>query len=67
MPAYNSAVCIWPRHMQVCGSKVWHLRMTQELKRSVGIAVEQSVTCSVPCDAGDVLFINTRLWWHQTR
>ena len=55
------------RHLQVSGTKVWHLRMTEELKRSVGIASERIVRCDVVCNPGDVIFINTRLWWHQTR
>lgn len=62
-------------HLQVCGSKVWYLRPTETLLASwrgdsgsggtVGAAASAKGV-RVVVEAGDVLVVNTRLWWHRT-
>jgi len=52
-------------HVQLQGSKVWTLRPTAELKRQ-NRALKAVSRLRVHCRPGDVLCINTRLWWHQT-
>eukprot|EP00929_Paragymnodinium_shiwhaense_P084094 TRINITY_DN44946_c0_g2_i2.p1 TRINITY_DN44946_c0_g2~~TRINITY_DN44946_c0_g2_i2.p1 ORF type:complete len:337 (-),score=48.52 TRINITY_DN44946_c0_g2_i2:423-1433(-) len=52
-------------HLQLRGTKVWKIRPTDELrKRCPSLKSVKSV--KVRCEEGDVLCINTRLWWHQT-
>lgn len=52
-------------HLQLRGAKVWTLRPTAELiKRAPSLRGVGRVR--VRCDAGDVLCLNTRLWWHST-
>eukprot|EP00930_Biecheleria_cincta_P062023 TRINITY_DN47543_c0_g1_i1.p1 TRINITY_DN47543_c0_g1~~TRINITY_DN47543_c0_g1_i1.p1 ORF type:complete len:409 (+),score=84.47 TRINITY_DN47543_c0_g1_i1:93-1319(+) len=56
-------------HVQVSGSKVWHLRATVELLEAAGVSCDdgqESLRHVVHCEAGDVLVVNTRLWWHRT-
>eukprot|EP00931_Biecheleriopsis_adriatica_P073271 TRINITY_DN47596_c0_g1_i1.p1 TRINITY_DN47596_c0_g1~~TRINITY_DN47596_c0_g1_i1.p1 ORF type:complete len:352 (-),score=54.19 TRINITY_DN47596_c0_g1_i1:51-1106(-) len=53
-------------HVQLCGSKVWTLRPTAELVRKVR-ALRGVGSVRVRCEEGDVLCINTRLWWHSTQ
>jgi hypothetical protein len=69
-------------HYQFSGSKVWQIRPTKELlAKSGGLRHwplqqesnnddSESKTGGIPvkvtCYQGDVLVINTRLWWHQT-
>jgi len=57
-------------HYQLSGSKRWFLRPTEELRKEF---LEKNVdwntttgSVTVQCQEGDVLIINTRLWWHQT-
>lgn len=54
-------------HFQLSGSKMWTIRPTDELlaarKRGGAPALAQEVICY----AGDVLAINTKLWWHSTQ
>jgi len=53
-------------HLQLQGSKVWTLRPTAELvQRSRQLRGVGRVR--VHCKAGDVLCVNTSLWWHSTR
>lgn len=55
-------------HVQLSGSKVWHLRATSELLDFAGVpSGEEAPRHAVHCEAGDVLVVNTRLWWHSTR
>jgi hypothetical protein len=54
-------------HYQMTGSKVWKLRPTEELRsmcndRDVALLATYVHTVQ----EGDVFFVNTRLWWHQT-
>lgn len=53
-------------HLQLLGSKVWNLRPTAELKRKAARALRGSGALKVRCEVGDVLCVNTRLWWHHT-
>eukprot|EP01062_Namystynia_karyoxenos_P067943 TRINITY_DN62093_c0_g1_i1.p2 TRINITY_DN62093_c0_g1~~TRINITY_DN62093_c0_g1_i1.p2 ORF type:complete len:413 (+),score=112.98 TRINITY_DN62093_c0_g1_i1:67-1305(+) len=49
-------------HLQLQGAKTWHLRPTEELlQRNPSLS-----PCTVTCRPGDVLVVNTRLWWHRT-
>lgn len=52
-------------HVQLAGSKVWHVRPTAELSRKVP-ALRGAGPFRIHCKLGDVLCINTRLWWHHT-
>jgi len=52
-------------HLQLRGSKVWKLRPTKELIRDAP-ALRGVRQVLVRCNAGDILCLNTRLWWHQT-
>merc|ERR1712217_1020646 len=51
-------------HLQLQGSKVWMLRPTSELVRKNRAL--RGAKLRVLCEEGDVLCINTRLWWHKT-
>eukprot|EP00537_Pseudo-nitzschia_pungens_P010874 CAMPEP_0172390604 /NCGR_PEP_ID=MMETSP1061-20121228/7209_1 /TAXON_ID=37318 /ORGANISM="Pseudo-nitzschia pungens, Strain cf. pungens" /LENGTH=624 /DNA_ID=CAMNT_0013121027 /DNA_START=90 /DNA_END=1964 /DNA_ORIENTATION=+ len=55
-------------HVQLEGRKVWHLRPTQELIEACDSGYDVALLDSykVCPDEGDVLVINTRLWWHNT-
>lgn len=56
-------------HVQVSGSKIWYLRATVELLEAAGASCDEgqdSPRHIVRCEAGDVLVVNTRLWWHST-
>mmetsp|Transcript_52197 Transcript_52197/g.77874 ORF Transcript_52197/g.77874 Transcript_52197/m.77874 type:complete len:279 (-) Transcript_52197:114-950(-) len=63
-------------HYQLSGSKTWHLRPTNELVRHIhklqqhqedNEQQEQKIDAvSVTCSEGDVLLVDTRLWWHRT-
>jgi hypothetical protein len=50
-------------HFQLSGRKVWRIRPTDELLVESSAALGPT---QVECRAGDVLVINTRLWWHST-
>jgi len=52
-------------HIQLHGSKVWTLRPTDELIRR-NRKWKDVGHFKVHCQAGDVLCVNTRLWWHRT-
>ena len=56
-------------HAQVSGEKLWSIRPTEELIKmcgeKTGMTVDSKFT--IRCARGDLLLINTRLWWHQTR
>jgi U3 small nucleolar RNA-associated protein 6 len=49
-------------HYQLSGSKRWYLRPTEELLETV----PDSASVCIDCEEGDVLVVNTRLWWHRT-
>ena len=68
-------------HYQLSGCKEWHIRPTAELiKRrngkvqsnstdplaTDGVAGMEDGRVIVKCNQGDVLILNTRLWWHKT-
>ena len=68
-------------HFQWSGVKEWHLRPTEELmkrwrdkRRNVpthvqsdtGLIGSEDGRVVVKCSEGDVLIVNTRLWWHKT-
>ncbi|KAG8459157.1 hypothetical protein KFE25_002564 [Diacronema lutheri] len=63
-------------HYQLSGRKAWRLRPTDELLEALvpkrrgagGAAVPRPPSAheEIVCHAGDVLLINTRLWWHST-
>ncbi|KAL3935668.1 MAG: hypothetical protein SGBAC_008862 [Bacillariaceae sp.] len=59
-------------HYQLSGIKKWHLRPTikllEHLKATRGVDdLSKSDVIQVNCNAGDVLVVNTALWWHQTK
>lgn len=65
-PEHTDAVDHFTWHYQLCGAKVWRLRETDEwAQRRPGKPVEPSTTV-VRCEAGDVLVLSTRDWWHST-
>ena len=62
-------------HYQLSGTKKWYIRPTQELLCKVqfqggsylpAAALTTDSALVVECRPGDVLLINTRLWWHST-
>jgi hypothetical protein len=57
-------------HFQLSGTKRWFLRPTEELvqllKSSYGFELDPEQVLQVDCKEGDVLVVNTRLWWHRT-
>jgi len=52
-------------HIQLHGTKVWTLHPTVELCRQ-NRSWKAKDEVQVRCKPGDVLCINTRLWWHRT-
>ncbi|CAJ1379314.1 unnamed protein product [Effrenium voratum] len=52
-------------HVQLKGEKVWTLSPTAELQKQVP-SLKGAGRVRVHCKEGDVLCINTRLWWHKT-
>eukprot|EP00980_Cylindrotheca_fusiformis_P002362 scaffold543_cov119-Cylindrotheca_fusiformis.AAC.29 len=58
-------------HYQLSGTKTWYLRPTKKLldhMESNGVHdFSESDHIQVDCEKGDVLVINTALWWHQTQ
>ena len=56
-------------HFQLSGCKRWYLRPSEELVKRLseeGIEGDSSRALVVDCEEGDVLIVNTRLWWHRT-
>jgi hypothetical protein len=51
-------------HLQLAGRKRWRVRPTTELLVANPNLPERGY--DVVCESGDLLMINTRLWWHQT-
>jgi U3 small nucleolar RNA-associated protein 6 len=51
-------------HYQLSGTKRWYLRPTEELLQT-GVLPDSTSVC-IDCEEGDVLVVNTRLWWHRT-
>ena len=49
-------------HYQLSGRKRWYLRPTEELLEKI----PDCTSVCIDCEEGDVLVINTRLWWHRT-
>lgn len=49
-------------HYQVSGCKRWYLRPTQEMLQTR----PQATSTVIECQQGDVILLNTRLWWHRT-
>ena len=49
----DDVACDATWHIQLAGSKTWHLR-------------RDSVQTSVTCHPGDVLVVDTKVWWHHT-
>lgn len=49
-------------HYQLSGTKRWYLRPTEELVEKC----PNATSVMVDCKEGDVLVVNTRLWWHCT-
>lgn len=63
-------------HRQISGRKEWTLRPTEELARRLGRVddangdgddEESELATVITCEAGDVLVVSTREWWHCTR
>lgn len=52
-------------HVQLKGEKVWTVRPTAELQRQAP-SLKGGKPVKIHCREGDVLCINTRLWWHKT-
>lgn len=56
-------------HFQLSGTKRWFLRPTEELVeqlQSRGFDMDAEQVLQVDCNEGDILVVNTRLWWHRT-
>ncbi len=55
-------------HHQLVGGKLWKLRPTLELRQLCDEKHDTALLDSyeILVQEGDVLVINTRLWWHQT-
>ena len=58
-------------HYQFSGTKIWYLRPTEELKdrrnpETKHACGESDLEIAIECREGDVLLVNTRLWWHRT-
>jgi U3 small nucleolar RNA-associated protein 6 len=62
-------------HYQLSGRKTWYLRPTLELMELVRkrsslespATMDPALVLEVNCQEGDVLIVNTRLWWHRTQ
>jgi len=52
-------------HVQLKGEKVWTVRPTMDLQRQAP-SLKGLKSVKILCKEGDVLCINTRLWWHKT-
>ena len=52
-------------HYQLAGAKEWTLRPTQELIAAC-FGGRSSGPVKVLCEAGDILVVSTREWWHST-
>jgi hypothetical protein len=56
-------------HFQLSGKKFWFLRPTADLLsrlRAEGFEPPADETFQVTCNEGDVIVVNTRLWFHHT-
>ena len=53
-------------HYQLGGTKTWHIRPTQELMNSSNNIISFRDNYTLTLAQGDVMVINTRLWWHRT-
>lgn len=55
-------------HYQMAGTKTWFIRPHSEHRDWVGKAplLRDCTSLKLTCCAGDILVINTRLWWHRT-
>lgn len=57
-------------HYQLSGIKTWYLRPTKillnHMERNGVHDFSESDVIQVDCHEGDVLVVNTALWWHQT-
>lgn len=69
-------------HYQCSGKKIWHIRPAEEseewnklapkiLKKTKKYKLDESIDkdgyLSACCNTGDILMINTKLWWHSTK
>lgn len=59
-------------HLQLSGSKTWYIRphldswSAKPPLLSGEKGADGHVRLRVHCEPGDLLFVNTRLWWHET-
>ena len=59
-------------HYQFSGVKTWHIRPTDELlkrMKDTGLSTDAFVdgkSINIRCEEGDMILLNTRLWWHRT-
>jgi hypothetical protein len=57
-------------HYQLSGSKIWYIRPTKKLiehMKRLGVdSFSETDSIRINCNVGDVIVINTRLWWHRT-
>eukprot|EP00040_Diaphanoeca_grandis_P020657 m.109875 g.109875 ORF g.109875 m.109875 type:complete len:550 (+) comp27994_c2_seq1:159-1808(+) len=53
-------------HVQLSGTKTWYIRPTDELVRLSETSLSSDVVFEITCGPGDLLLLNTRLWWHRT-
>lgn len=59
-------------HHQCCGEKIWHIRPTDLLvntlhKRNAETNISIDDKLVIKCRPGDILLLNTKLWWHHTK
>jgi hypothetical protein len=56
-------------HFQLSGKKRWLIRATAELNNrlsDLGLPLPSPEALQVDCDEGDVIVVNTKLWFHHT-
>lgn len=66
-PEHTDSVChdgTW--HFQLSGRKNWYLRPTKELLKELAGTLSNEAEIRLECSEGDVLLVNTRLWFHRT-
>jgi U3 small nucleolar RNA-associated protein 6 len=72
-PEHTDSVCHdGTFHYQLSGVKNWHIRPTDELLNNMkekGIPTDTFIngkSINIRCEEGDMILLNTRLWWHRT-
>ena len=53
-------------HVQLAGSKTWHIRPKVDAPEWGGCPPAVEGSLAVRVEQGDVFLLNTRIWWHRT-